>query len=110
MSKTDFVPFFADYLRKKYKTKKIKWVFKDWLGRHNLDRYPKLRKYYPALEQFLEKKDSELINSFLNQHYLFDKIVLVKANGKEKVYSIRVDSKCHSFVSNGFVIKLTADI
>ncbi|MDP2966960.1 MAG: DNA gyrase subunit A, partial [bacterium] len=103
LSKTDFIPFLSNYLRGKYKIRKIKWVFKDWLGRHNLDRYPKLRKYYPALKEFLEKEDLELINSFLTNNYLFDKIVSVKPSGKEEVYSFRVDSKCHSFVSNGFI-------
>jgi len=103
MSKTDFIPYLSSYLRRKYKAKKIKWVFKDWLKRHNLDRYPKLVKYHSVLKKFLEKGDLELINFFLGQNYLFDRIVSIKANGKEKVYSIRVDSKCHSFVSNGFI-------
>jgi len=99
MSKTDFIPFLASYLRKKYKNKE----FKKWLLKHNIDRYPKLRKYYPILEKFLEKKDLELINFFLKQCYLFDRVILVKPDKKERVFSLRVDSKCHSFVSNGFI-------
>jgi len=103
MSKTDFIPFLSDYLRKKYRSKKIKWIFKEWLKKHNLDRYQKLNKYYHVLEQFLEKDDLKLINSFLDYHYLFDEITSVKLGNKERVYSFRVDSFCHSFVSNGFI-------
>lgn len=107
MSKTDFIPFLANYLRKKYKKKykkkKMKWVLKEWLEKHNLDRYPKLKKYYPILSKFLEKEDLELIDFFLQNRYLFDKIVSVKEGKRERVYSIRVDSRCHSFISNGFV-------
>ena len=99
MSKTDFIPFLTSYLRKKYKNKE----FKKWLLKHNVDRYPKLKKYYPILEKFLEKKDLELINFFLKQGYLFDRVILVKPDKKERVFSLRVDSKCHSFVSNGFI-------
>ena len=103
MSKTDFIPYLSDYLRKKYKNKKIKWAFKNWLEKHNLDRYPKLKKYFSILKQILEKEDLDLIKYFLDQHYLFDRVKSVKANGKAKVYSLRVDSDCHSFISNGFI-------
>jgi DNA gyrase subunit A len=99
MPKTDFIPFLSNYLRRKHKNKK----FKQWLMKHNVDRYPKLKKYYPILEKFLEKKDLELINFFLKQRYLFDRVILVKPDKKERVFSLRVDSKCHSFVSNGFI-------
>ena len=103
ISKTDFIPFLSDFLREKYRKKEIKWVFKEWLIKHNLDRYSKLKKYYPVLEKFLEKEDLKLIKSFLNQNYLFDKIVSVRKSGRAKVYSPKVESQCHSFVANGFV-------
>jgi len=99
MSKTDFVPFLSDYLRKKYKGKEIE----KWLVRHNLDRYTKLRMYYPILEESLEKEDLELVKSFIDNNYLFDKVISCRKNKKERVFSFRVDSKCHSFVSNGFI-------
>ncbi len=103
LSKTDFVPFLSDYLRKEYKSSNIRYIYKEWLLKHNLDRYPKLRKYYSTLKKFLEKEDLQLIDAFLKQRYLFDKIVSIKKSGREKVYSFRVDSACHSYVSSGFI-------
>ncbi|MBX5476952.1 MAG: DNA gyrase subunit A, partial [Clostridia bacterium] len=35
--------------------------------------------------------------------YLFEPVVRVEDAGEQPVYSIRVDSRCHSFVANGFV-------
>jgi DNA gyrase subunit A len=35
--------------------------------------------------------------------YLFDQVVAVEDAGRQPVYSLRVDSACHSFVADGFV-------
>ena len=35
--------------------------------------------------------------------YLFEQIASVEDAGKQSVYSVRVDSPCHSFVANGFI-------
>ncbi len=99
MSKTDFIPFLSGYLREKYKSTK----HRVWLNKHNLDRYPKIRKYLKALKEILSSEDLELINKFLLQEYLFDKVTSIKEDGQKRVYSLKIDSKCHSFVSNGFI-------
>jgi DNA gyrase subunit A len=103
MSKTDYIPHLAPYLRKKYGKKKIKWADKYWPFTHNLDRYPKLQKYYPYLKKKLGLADLNLVQSFLDNNYLFDPIVSIQKGDYEKVYSLRIDSPCHSFISNGFI-------
>ncbi|XOB46806.1 MAG: DNA gyrase subunit A [Candidatus Nealsonbacteria bacterium] len=103
MSKTDYIPYLAQYIREKYQGLNIKRADKVWLKTHNLDRYPKLRKYYNRLEQILDQFDLKLVKNFLKNHYLFEQIVSVKQQGEERVYSLRVDSICHSFISNGFI-------
>ncbi len=95
ISKTDYIPFLSQYLKKKYENK--------WLQTHNLDRYPQLNDYYEKLSGILDKKDLKLVKQFLKNNYLFDQITSVKKKGKERVYSLRVDSDCHSFISNGFI-------
>ncbi|MFC1800773.1 DNA gyrase subunit A, partial [Nanoarchaeota archaeon] len=38
------------------------------------------------------------------QRYLFNDVIsVIKSNKKETVYSVKVDSNCHSFVANGFL-------
>jgi DNA gyrase subunit A len=103
MSKTDYVPYLAQYIREKYQGLDVEQSDKVWLKTHNLDRHPKLKKYYNCLTQILDNPDSELVENFLKNNYLFDKIISIKRQGKEQVYTLRVDSPCHSFVSNGFI-------
>ncbi|MBS3107803.1 DNA gyrase subunit A [Candidatus Woesearchaeota archaeon] len=96
MSKTDFIPYLGEYLRKKYGSGFIK--------RYNVDRYNKLEKYFKKLLDILDSKDKSFLALLLKQRYLFDHIASVKKpKEKENVYSIRVNSKCHSFVANGFI-------
>lgn len=104
MLKNDFIPFLSDYLRSKYKNKdNIQWNFREYLLKHNLDRYWKLNDKIDVLKKILEPEDRLLVSEFLTNRYLFDSIVDKKQGEEERVYSFRVDSPCHSFVSNGFV-------
>ena len=96
MSKTDYIPFLSSYVRKNYKGEFIK--------KNNFDRYNKLRKNYKKLARLLKPVDRNLINWLLSTHFLFDKIKNVsKPRKKENVYSLKVESKCHSFIANGFI-------
>jgi DNA gyrase subunit A len=104
MSKTDFIPYIADYIRKKStRCRRKYWGNIEWLKKHNIDRYPKIEKYWPRLKRILDKDDVSLLETLRKNRYIFDKIISVEDAGKKKVYSIKVDSPCHSFISNGFI-------
>jgi DNA gyrase subunit A len=104
MSKTDFIPYIADYIRKKStRCRRKYWGNIEWLKKHNIDRYPKIEKYWPRLRRTLDKDDVSLFEGLIKNRYIFDKIVSIEDAGKKRVYSIKVDSPCHSFVSNGFI-------
>ncbi|WP_297493311.1 DNA gyrase subunit A [Persephonella sp.] len=98
-SKTDFIPFIADYIRKKYKGK----GFNEWLSKHNIDRYQKIEKYWKKLETILDDEDLALYRELLKNRYYFAKVKTVEETGEKVVYSIRVNSQCHSFVGNGII-------
>lgn len=53
-------------------------------------------------EDFRKKYDNKYYYDILSTCG-FAKIVSKEYMGKENVYSIKVDSKCHSFVANGFI-------
>ncbi|MHC1579949.1 MAG: DNA gyrase subunit A, partial [Candidatus Alkanophagales archaeon] len=48
LSRTDFIPFVAEYLRERYGRRGGGWD--EWLRKHNVDRYERLLKYLPELE------------------------------------------------------------
>lgn len=96
MSKNDHIPFISKYLKDKYKTWK--------LDRFNFDRYNSLEKNITKLSSIVDKEDQEVLTNILKQRYLFSKVEsITKKRKKEVVYSIKVDSNCHSFVANGFI-------
>ena len=104
MLKNDYIPFLSNYLRSKYKNKNnIPWDFREYLLKHNLDRYWKLNDKIDILKKILEPEDWRLVSGFLTNRYLFDPIIRKEQGEPERVYSFRVDSDCHSFVSNGFI-------
>lgn len=99
MSKTDFIPHLSAYFR----TSKKYWGNTEWLKKHNLDRYSKLKKLWPKLKGILDTEDRNLVENLLEKNFLFDKIASVKDSGNERVYSLKVESPSHSFVTNGFI-------
>ena len=96
MSKTDFIPYLNNYLRKNYHN--------EFVQKHNFDRYNNLRKNLAKLSESLTISDRKMIAWILENEYFFNKVNLIE-NQKEKkaVYSVKVNSKCHSFVANGFI-------
>lgn len=97
ITKTDYIPFLASYVRQ------IAQRHRDWLTRHNFDRYPRLTTAPPRLQEALNSEDVALITNVSQTHYLFDPVVEVVDAGIQRVYSLRVESECHSFCANGFI-------
>ncbi len=96
LSKTDFIPFLNDYLRLKYDSRLI--------IKNNFDRYNSLTKNYSSLVNIIDREDKSLVDWILKNNFYFDQLVSVKKTKNLKtVYSIKVNSKCHSFISNGFI-------
>ncbi|MCX6665365.1 MAG: DNA gyrase subunit A [Euryarchaeota archaeon] len=96
MSKNDFIPFLNEYLRTKYEDSQ--------LDRCNFDRYNNLRKNYSLLMKKLDVQDRKFIDELLQYEYFFNRVKNITRTAEEKtVYSLRVDSTCHSYVANGFI-------
>jgi DNA gyrase subunit A len=96
MSKNDFIPFLAEYLRSKYKD--------PLFHRYNYNRYNNLRRNARLLREKLDDEDKKLIDEILHYEYFFNRIQEISPTFTEKtVYSLRVDSSCHSYVANGFI-------
>lgn len=54
MSKTDYIPFLNNYLRKNYQD--------SFIHKNNFDRYNNLEKNYTELIKFLNNRDLKMIN------------------------------------------------
>ncbi len=106
-SATDFIPFISAFTRSRL-DKGLPWrQGRDFALKHNFDRYPNLREHGQRVAATVEPEQqtavSTLFESLGETRYLFDPIAAIEDTGVARVYSIRVDSDCHSFVANGFV-------
>ncbi len=103
----DYVPFLKEYINQNIdKTQSYERV-RSFVYKHNFDRYSNLLAYYaPVLRTTSSDRQPEismLFNNLLQNQYVFDPVTSIQEAGPEQVYSIRVDSECHSFVANGFI-------
>lgn len=96
LSKTDFVPFLSEFVRARARRGQ-----REWLSKHNFDRPSRLVAALPRLAKALPRHEYDDIQGWAKKRYLFDEVVSVDEAGEQRVYSIRVDSDCHSFVANG---------
>ncbi|MDQ3135559.1 MAG: DNA gyrase subunit A [Acidobacteriota bacterium] len=97
LAKSDFIPLIAAYLRARTLRQR------NWLERNNFDRPARLRAALPRLAATLAPGDYAMVEYLSRTNYLFDPVVAIDDAGEQGVYSLRVDSACHSFVANGFV-------
>ena len=95
ISMKNYVPFITDYIRGKYKSK--------FLEKHNFDRYNKYEENREEIKENVSEEDFKLMEDLCSRNYSFQKITSIEYAGEEPVYSIKVDSDCHSFTANGFI-------
>jgi DNA gyrase subunit A len=98
----DLVPFLASYIRADSNSP---WSDRDWLSRHNIDR---IERWDGAggtaiLERIASIEVKEAIAPLVTGDYLYAEVESVVDAGIQAVYSIRVDTSEHSFVTNGFI-------
>ena len=95
MSKNDYIPFLSEYLRSKYND--------PFINRNNFDRYNNLKEKYEKITKIVDSVDKKLLDELLKYEYFFNQVKKIQPTKKEKyVYSLRVDSNCHSYIANGF--------
>jgi DNA gyrase, A subunit len=95
VSMKNYVPFLTEYIRKKYKSQ--------FLEKHNFDRYNKYEENKKKIQEIISKEDFKLMEDLCSRNYSFQKITSIEYAGEEPVYSIKVESECHSFTANGFI-------
>jgi DNA gyrase subunit A len=97
----DHVPFMADYIRSDSGSV---WTDRDWLQRHNVDRLERWEQGGTAiLERIASQEVRDTVMPLVTGDYFYAEVEAVVDAGVQPVYSIRVDTEDHSFLTNGFV-------
>ena len=90
----DYIPYIKNYICGKYNNEIEKISFSN---------KRKFIKNKEKLLKLLSKEDFDYLENLHNLNYLYLDINEINYCDEEVVYSIRVDSDCHSFIGNGFV-------
>ena len=97
----DHVPFVADYIRQENGSR---WTDSDWLRRHNVDRIERWERGGTAiLERIASEEVKAVVSPLVTGDYYYAEVESVTPVGVQPVYSLRVDSPDHAFLTNGFV-------
>ncbi|MCA1689837.1 MAG: DNA gyrase subunit A, partial [Actinobacteria bacterium] len=95
----DRVPYVADFVR----SAPGQYADRDWLRRHNVDRIERWEQGGTAILKRLDADHREVVEPLVDGDYFYAKVASVEDAGVQRVYSLRVDTTDHSFLTNGFV-------
>jgi DNA gyrase subunit A len=97
----DHVPHVAGYIRAEGGST---FAERDWLRRHNVDRIERWeRESVAILDRISSQEVRDVVAPLVSGDYYYAKVVSVTDAGVQPVYSLRVDTDDHSFLTNGFV-------
>jgi len=97
----DHVPHLAGYIRAEGAQT---YADRDWLRRHNVDRIERWEQGSTAiLERISSEQVRKVAEPLVSGDYYYARVASVEPAGSQPVYSLRVDTDEHSFLTNGFV-------
>ncbi|OJZ69036.1 DNA gyrase subunit A [Mycobacterium paraffinicum] len=97
----DHVPGLAAFIRK---FAGGLWTERDWLNRHNVDRIQHWRTRRDEILAHIADPDVRAIATDLTDgRFYYARVASVTEAGVRPVYSLRVDTDDHAFLTNGFV-------
>jgi DNA gyrase subunit A len=97
----DHFPHVAAYIRA---SSGAQGVDQTWLSKHNIDRVERWESQGTAiLERIKSDETRKVIEPLVTGDYYYAEVASVEDAGVRPVYSIRVDTDDHSFLTNGFV-------
>ncbi|WP_331710810.1 DNA gyrase subunit A, partial [Mycobacterium scrofulaceum] len=98
---TDHVPGLGAFIRKYAGGR---WTDRDWLNRHNLDRMQRWRTRSAEILCHIADPDVRAIATELTDgRFYYARVASVTEAGRRAVYSLRVETEDHAFLTNGFV-------
>ncbi|MHB8510766.1 MAG: DNA gyrase subunit A [Actinomycetota bacterium] len=98
---SDHFPFIADFVRSEVSGR---WADREWLNKHNIDRIERWERDGSEIWSHITNDEvRRVIAPIVESGYFFAEVAEVTSAGHEEVYSLRVDSDDHSFITNGFV-------
>jgi DNA gyrase subunit A len=97
----DHVPFVGDFIRSHGGAT---WADREWLRKHNVDRVERWETQRAELRARIGNVDVlDVVEPLVDGRYYFAEVASVDDAGVQPVYSLRVETDDHSFLTDGFV-------
>ena len=98
---SDHVPYVGDFIRSHGARR---WTERDWLVKHNVDRIERWERDREQIAaRITEPGILDVVEPLVDGRFYYDEVATVADAGIQPVYSLRVESDDHSFITNGFV-------
>ncbi|MEU3454832.1 intein-containing DNA gyrase subunit A [Micromonospora sp. NPDC006766] len=98
---SDHVPLVGDFIREHGATR---WTERDWLRRHNVDRIERWERDRDEIAARITNREVlDVVEPLVDGRFYYAQVAGITDAGVQPVYSIRVDTDDHSFISDGFV-------
>ncbi|HZM74408.1 MAG TPA: intein-containing DNA gyrase subunit A [Candidatus Limnocylindrales bacterium] len=93
----DHIPFVGDFIREH-------GTDRDWLRRHNVDRIERWERDREEITaRVINQEVLDVVEPLIDGRFYYAEVAELSDAGVQAVYSLRVDSEDHAFVTNGFV-------
>ena len=96
----DHVPFVADYVRC---DPSLNPKDRAWLLKHNIDRVERWERDHEEILRRITTEVRSVVEPLVGGGFYYARVASVEPGGVEPVYSLRIESEDHAFVTNGFV-------
>ncbi|GGN07168.1 DNA gyrase subunit A [Lentzea pudingi] len=98
---SDHVPFVGEYIRSNGASR---WTEQDWLRRHNVDRIERWEYNRDEIaERVTNREVLDVVEPLVDGRFYYAEVTSVTDAGVQPVFSLRVDTDDHAFVTDGFV-------
>jgi DNA gyrase subunit A len=97
----DHVPYLAEFVRAHGASR---WTERDWLRRHNVDRIERwARDRDEIAARITDPNVLDVVEPLVDGRFYYAEVAEVADAGVQPVYSLRVDTDDHAFITNGFI-------
>ncbi|MBQ1018819.1 intein-containing DNA gyrase subunit A [Micromonospora sp. D93] len=98
---SDHVPLVGEFIREHGAQR---WTERDWLRRHNVDRVERWERDRDEIAARITNTEVlDVVEPLVDGRFYYAEVAQITDAGVQAVYSVRVDTDDHSFVSDGFV-------
>jgi DNA gyrase subunit A len=98
---SDHVPYMGDFVRAHGADR---WTERDWLRRHNVDRIERWERDRDGIAaRITDRGVLDVVEPLVDGRFYYAEVADVADAGVRAVYSLRVETDDHSFVTDGFV-------